>query len=195
MAHDDDGKEYASKGVAGAGLGLGIAGTALALLGGNDAGIGLFNRGGYHNGGFGRAATGAAVGFEVGYAIENERRMGSIEAQLAGLRVGEMKDAQIASLETQLGQANMLRYVDDRTCGMIKGQNLIAPNQIGDPYMGQRMVIATHPPYVEQPPVTFGNRLAEYTRNAMMTNFVNDTILPRLTNGNGCECKDYDRWY
>jgi hypothetical protein len=33
-------KEYASKGVAGAGLGLGIAGTALALL--NNNGCGLF---------------------------------------------------------------------------------------------------------------------------------------------------------
>ena len=32
-------KEYASKGVAGAGLGLGIAGTALGLLGGNLGGI------------------------------------------------------------------------------------------------------------------------------------------------------------
>lgn len=31
--------EYASKGVAGAGLGLGIAGTALSLLNGNGAGI------------------------------------------------------------------------------------------------------------------------------------------------------------
>lgn len=32
-------KDYASKGVAGAGLGLGIAGTALGLLGGNLGGI------------------------------------------------------------------------------------------------------------------------------------------------------------
>ncbi len=39
--------EFASKGVAGSGLGLGIAGTALGLL--NGAG-GLFNMAGYNNG-------------------------------------------------------------------------------------------------------------------------------------------------
>ena len=35
-------KEYASKGVAGTGLGLGIAGTALGLLALNRGGFGLF---------------------------------------------------------------------------------------------------------------------------------------------------------
>ena len=40
-------KDFASKGVAGAGLGLGIAGTALGLLGGNLGGI----LGGWNNGG------------------------------------------------------------------------------------------------------------------------------------------------
>ena len=40
-------KDYASKGVAGAGLGLGIAGTALGLLGGNLGGI----LGGWNNNG------------------------------------------------------------------------------------------------------------------------------------------------
>ena len=39
-------KDFASKGVAGAGLGLGIAGTALGLLGGNLGGI----MGGWNNG-------------------------------------------------------------------------------------------------------------------------------------------------
>jgi hypothetical protein len=39
-------KDYASKGVAGAGLGLGIAGTALGLLGGNLGGL----LGGWNNG-------------------------------------------------------------------------------------------------------------------------------------------------
>lgn len=39
--HDNEKKEYASKGVAGTALGLGIAGTALALWGrGNGLGIG-----------------------------------------------------------------------------------------------------------------------------------------------------------
>ena len=37
---------YASKGVAGAGLGLGIAGTALGVLAGGLGNVGLFNNGG-----------------------------------------------------------------------------------------------------------------------------------------------------
>ena len=40
---------YASKGVAGAGLGLGIAGTALGLLAGGLGGSGLLGVGGNHN--------------------------------------------------------------------------------------------------------------------------------------------------
>lgn len=40
--HDEDKKEYASKGVAGSGLGLGIAGTALGLLALSGNGRGLF---------------------------------------------------------------------------------------------------------------------------------------------------------
>jgi len=50
-------KEYASKGVAGAGLGLGIAGTALGLfaggLNGGFGGRGLFGNGGYGHDGHG----------------------------------------------------------------------------------------------------------------------------------------------
>lgn len=34
----------------------------------------------------------------------------------------------------------------------MKGQNLLSPSQMADPYMGQRMVISTHPPIVEVEP-------------------------------------------
>lgn len=47
--HDEDHKEYASKGIAGTGLGLGIAGTALGLLALNGNGRGLFGWGGGPN--------------------------------------------------------------------------------------------------------------------------------------------------
>ena len=57
--HGTHHKEYASKGVAGAGLGLGIAGTALALL--NNGGCGLFGWGGNRGcGDFGGPSTFAA---------------------------------------------------------------------------------------------------------------------------------------
>ena len=50
--------EFASKGVAGSGLGLGIAGTALGLLNNGVGGIlGWGNNCGYANAGFGRAVS------------------------------------------------------------------------------------------------------------------------------------------
>ena len=52
---DENKKEYASKGVAGTGLGLGIAGTALWLLSGGLGGGGLFG----NRGAVGAAALGA----------------------------------------------------------------------------------------------------------------------------------------
>lgn len=58
--HDKHDK-YASKGVAGTALGLGIAGTALWLLGGGGNGLGLFNRG----------ITPAGAGLAAGEMINN----------------------------------------------------------------------------------------------------------------------------
>lgn len=58
-------KEYASKGVAGTALGLGIAGTALWLLGGGGNGLGLFNRG------LGVGTNGATIGLAAGEMINN----------------------------------------------------------------------------------------------------------------------------
>lgn len=87
-------KDYASKGVAGAGLGLGIAGTALGLMQNGSLG-GIF--GGYNNGCNGGSAY--VTRYDAG------------------------KDAQIAELETEvklrdanaytLGEMNKMRnYVD-----------------------------------------------------------------------------------
>lgn len=59
--HDKSDK-YASKGVAGTALGLGIAGTALWLLGGGVNGLGLFNRG------IGAAGAGLAAGEMVNHS-------------------------------------------------------------------------------------------------------------------------------
>lgn len=58
--HED---KYASKGVAGTALGLGIAGTALWLLGGGLNGTGLFGRG------LGTVGTGTAVGLAAGEMV------------------------------------------------------------------------------------------------------------------------------
>lgn len=130
-----------------------IAGTALGLLrdggglGGLLGGPGYGPRGG-HGGSCDVARSIHETG-EMRYIIENERRVGCLEAQIAALREDVKKNEKIACLEDELSQVKMLRYVDDKTCGVVKGQNLLNPNQIADPYMGQRMVIATHPPVVE----------------------------------------------
>lgn len=102
--------EYASKGVAGAGLGLGIAGTALGVLGNGLMGNGVLGNGllgGWRGNGFYNGYGGMNVGC---YDMPVNR----YEAQ---------KDARIAELDTEvklrdantftMGEMNNLRdYVD-----------------------------------------------------------------------------------
>lgn len=146
MAHDGDNKEYASKGVAGAGLGLGIAGTALALMKGDWANLFGGNGGNMFGGGYG---GGLGARAQVGYDFVIAEKVSKLEADSAALKVAQVKDAEIAALRDQNTQLNLLRYIDDKTCGMMKGMPYLNPNQLADPYMGQRQVITTHAPVVE----------------------------------------------
>lgn len=98
-------KDYASKGVAGAGLGLGIAGTALGLL---------------NNGGFGGILGGNAWGANVCH--EN----------MPVNRYEAAQSARIAELETEvklrdantytLGEINKVRDYVDRRFERVEGQ-------------------------------------------------------------------------
>jgi len=92
--------EYASKGVAGAGLGLGIAGTALGLMG-NNVLPGLFG-GGWNNG----CAAVCSDNMPVNrYELDQQKRISDLEAQVA------LRDA---SIYTD-GKLNDLRnYVDGK---------------------------------------------------------------------------------
>lgn len=75
IVHDENKKEYASKGVAGTGLGLGIAGTALGLMALSGNGRGLFGFGGGYsmpenvnintNGGAGTYGAAAPTAFQA----------------------------------------------------------------------------------------------------------------------------------
>ena len=87
-------KEYASKGVAGAGLGLGIAGTALGLLqNGNLGGI----LGGWNNGCNGGNA------YVTRYDAEKDARIAELETEV------KLRDANTYTL----GEVNKMRnYVD-----------------------------------------------------------------------------------
>lgn len=107
--------DYASKGVAGSGLGLGIAGTALALL--NNGGLGLFGNNSAMLAGNAAVASLAEKDAEIGQlkaekytndklaetyiglnvqinkvasdlanlSLNNERRIGSLEGQVTAL--------------------------------------------------------------------------------------------------------------
>lgn len=70
--------EFASKGVAGAGLGLGIAGTALGLLN-NNCGNGLL--GGLFGGNCCNGARGIGMGAELQYVSELQSRVQALEAE------------------------------------------------------------------------------------------------------------------
>jgi len=148
--------------VAGAGLGLGIAGTALALLKGdwNNAVPGILN-------GNGGGANGLMARAQVGYDFAIAEKVNRLSEQMAGVTVAISKDAEIAALKDQNMEYKILRYVDDKTCGMVKGNNFISPRQMADPYMGSPMVISTHKPVVE----------VERHREC------------------GCDGRDWDKWY
>ena len=70
--------EFASKGVAGAGLGLGIAGTALGLLN-NNCGNGLL--GGLFGGNCCNGARGLGMGAELQYVSDLQSRVQALEAE------------------------------------------------------------------------------------------------------------------
>ena len=94
--------EYASKGVAGSGLGLGIAGTALGLL--NNGGLGGILGG---IGGFGNGCGDNAYVNRYEFKLEQENAA---------------KDSKIALLESSIyvdGKLNDFRnYVDNRFAGV-----------------------------------------------------------------------------
>lgn len=96
-------KDYASKGVAGAGLGLGIAGTALGLLGGNLGGIlgGCGNGWGYNNG----------CGSQMvnRYEAEQSARIAELETEV------KLRDANVYTM-TEMGK--LRDYVDRRFEGV-----------------------------------------------------------------------------
>lgn len=98
-------KEYASKGVAGAGLGLGIAGTALGLLGGGSALLNGWNP---------RYADGCCSENHVvtRYEAEQAGRIARLEGELAN------KNAEIYTDKKSL---ELYQYIDGRLRG-IEGQ-------------------------------------------------------------------------
>ena len=96
-------KDYASKGVAGAGLGLGIAGTALGLLGGNGLNgiLGWGNCGNGYNGCGGQLVN--------RYEAEQSARIAELETEV------KLRDANVYTM-TEMGK--LRDYVDRRFEGV-----------------------------------------------------------------------------
>lgn len=93
-------KDYASKGVAGAGLGLGIAGTALGLLGGNLGGI----LGGWNNNTYGMGIPSESVPVNR-YEAGQNARIAALETEV------KLRDANFYTL-SEMGKFR--DYVDRR---------------------------------------------------------------------------------
>lgn len=107
-------KEYASKGVAGAGLGLGIAGTALGVLNGGGALCNLFggNR-------VGNAATDMAAMMAVANAAPRATACTCSEDHTIN-RYEAGQSARIAELETEVKLRDANTYTDSKMLDMYK---------------------------------------------------------------------------
>lgn len=91
-------KDYASKGVAGAGLGLGIAGTALALLGGNGLN-------GLLGGGWNNCGNGCGNQMVNRYEAGQSARIAELETEV------KLRDANVYTM-TEMGK--LRDYVENK---------------------------------------------------------------------------------
>lgn len=113
--------EYASKGVAGAGLGLGIAGTALGLLNG-----GMLNLGGLG----GVLGGGGAAGTALGVLAEKDAKIAKLEAENYSDKVAKETYAQSladnrateARINTLLGPVAQAIAANEKEIAVLKAE-------------------------------------------------------------------------
>lgn len=152
--------EFASKGVAGSGLGLGIAGTALGLLNGGLNGILGYNNGGYNNGFHNHVCS--ECSHVDRYELGQESRIAQLESQIA-LRdaniysdqklVEVYKDlsTRINGLEAGLGAQAVYNATNTANINCIQGQvaqlysltKLVVPNTSVCPGWGEITITPT----------------------------------------------------
>ena len=147
--------KYASKGVAGAGLGLGIAGTALGVLSGGLNNLGLFNA---NNGNCGCSADHFVNRYEAEQAariaeLETEVKLRDSNIYTDGkiLSLYQYVDGKIANLEGQICQQNVYNATNTATISCIQGQiaqlasltKLVIPNGSVCPGWGDVTVSVT----------------------------------------------------
>lgn len=120
--------KYASKGVAGAGLGLGIAGTALGLMAGGLNGTGLFNNG--CNANCNRSGDGTYVNrYEAAQSariaeLETEVKLRDSNIYTDGkiLDLYKYVDGKLANVEAAICQQNVYNATNTAAIGCINAQ-------------------------------------------------------------------------
>ncbi|MEE1048796.1 MAG: hypothetical protein U0M60_15425 [Clostridia bacterium] len=146
---------YASKGVAGAGLGLGIAGTALGLMAGGLNGAGLFNNGNCNGG--------CSENYFINrYEAEQSARIAELETEVKLrdsniytdskiLELYKYVDGKFACVENQLADQRVYNATNTATISCIQGQiaqlasltKLVVPNSSICPGWGDVTVSVT----------------------------------------------------
>lgn len=147
---------YASKGVAGAGLGLGIAGTALGVLAGGLNGNGLFNTGNNCNNGC--SEDHYVNRYELGLQQElaaKDSRIGLLESNIYTdtkiADVYERLNVKINGLEAQICQQNVYNATNNAALTCLQGQvaqlasltKIVVPNTSVCPGWGDVTVSVT----------------------------------------------------
>lgn len=144
--------KYANKGVAGAGLGLGIAGTALGLMAGGLNGTGLFN--GNNCGGDGAYVNRYEAGQSARIAeLETEVKLRDANTFTMG-EMGKLRDyvdRKIDRIECQLSDQRVYNATNTATLNCIAGQvaqlqaltKLVVPNSSICPGWGDVTVSVT----------------------------------------------------
>lgn len=121
MADGDFKREYASKGVAGTGLGLGIAGTALWLL--NNNGLGLFGGNGCngYNGYNGRCGNDTPVNR---YELNQAELISQKDMEIATLRAVQASKDYTQAAVVDLSDRLMARFeaLNARMCAESQAQ-------------------------------------------------------------------------
>lgn len=140
--------EYASKGVAGTGLGLGIAGTALGVLGNGILGNGILGgwrgNGAVYNTGCG---TGCCDPMVNRYELSQEQRIADLQSQIALrdaniygdqklLEVYKYFDGELKGIREELCTQRVYNATNNSAIGCMQGQiaqlysltKLVVPN-------------------------------------------------------------------
>ncbi len=137
--YHDEHRDYASKGVAGTGLGLGIAGTALALL--NNGGWGGL---GGILGGWGGGAQGAAIAANSAYIAQKDAEIAQLKSEKYAdrntLDLFRYVDGKFAAVENQLATLTCQVNRNSATLGEIT--KIGVPNTVLIP--GVPAVTITH---------------------------------------------------